>query len=632
MNFNEYIAKIIPYTVLGVIFLACFILLYLGQLELAIRGFLAVGIPALIASILVIHFPQSAFTEPVQANEDKSKLNFTHTNLLFLLIYMILLILLILNLRESFLFFSLIAISAGLILSEIVTSNYIIFLYKYLLLLKIILLFLILSIGYSLQTPMVIFTTDILGHMGYAQLIIENGFINEIGYYKYFPLLHIFNAIGSLLLGINIKTSYLLVVTLTFSISIILVYLISYKATHNVKYALLSALIYLFLRPVVYEGMSTITRTIAYLFCLYILFLIFKNGIDIRIKLLTIFFILPLILVHQTTLVYFTVIILLLFIIDRMINIDKTYTISHFYILLFVSLFISYWFYICGPLISNWLKIIFLSREFVAIDTDIEAVYPSILSTVVGQADIMFIIFLTLVGSFGQLKQNNESDHQRYILAFGSLVMLPLFIPNISQLLTIALGYRLPLIVSPLIAFSAAAGFLLCFGEFKCKHKPYLCAGMIIILMCFFFWSSCLTGKSTDFNVLPDILDKTSSNHFTESELSSFDFYKYHKNKGFIITSDHAASMYFINYRHLSSSTLINFSTFEPLRPNSYILFRIGEYDQIGKLYYTVGYSKERGFSTGIRKVLLKDKYPSPLIFWSNKLNIFNNGRIHMYL
>lgn len=104
---------------------------------------------------------------------------------------------------------------AVVILAEILTNDYankpasILF--------KIILLAANIIFGQTLKLPFYFGGTDILPHLHWIETLLANQHVTpELGSYQYFPLYHIFNAIGQLLTNLDLQTAYFAIIGLSF--------------------------------------------------------------------------------------------------------------------------------------------------------------------------------------------------------------------------------------------------------------------------------------------------------------------------------------------------------------------------------------------------------------------------------
>ena len=94
--------------------------------------------------------------------------------------------------------------------------------------------------------------------------------------YSHFPLYHIIVVSGSIIAGINVKLSLFLITGLIFAGTILFIYLLFNFTVKNNQISLLTSLIYANFAIIVVYGAYMVTRVLAYVGFIIMLFLIFK--------------------------------------------------------------------------------------------------------------------------------------------------------------------------------------------------------------------------------------------------------------------------------------------------------------------------------------------------------------------
>ncbi len=608
-----------------IILLSSLILLKLGLIDLAKNGFIYMGIPVIISGMLLINKPKmfNKTADNMRMKSSSILANFNYLALAYILLYVISICLLVSD-ERGFIYFVLIAFIALLILCEILSISIENSSLIYIILSQIILVLLNISLGYTLKKEMVIFTTDIFFHINYVLRIIESGQLGDFMFdYKFFPLFHVWNSIGILLIDIDPKIAYHIINTFIFSFSIIFIYLIAKCLVKDVKISLLAALLYIFIRPITLESMDFLTRTGANIFAIIIFYLIIRQS-NFKISGIAVFLILPLTLLHQITLLHFTFIILIFYISAIIIH-DKIET-GILYPLLFICSYTSYWLFICGPAFSKWISKISEISEPVFVDKEIVA--RSALAIFLDNIDYSLIIFLTFIGAIMLLYKFEDDYDIKHRIALGTLVLLPLYIPNTANLMRALLGYRFPLEVAHFVAIVAAVGFSRIFANFKNKFLNLI----LLISIIYFLLSSCLIGVSTDFNGMSYIFGNESSNFLTASELNSFDFCHDFTHNSTTIYTDYASRRYLDTLRSSSKNSHDIIGTnYANAKPNSFFLFRQDEYATRGILYFKLDSLKRSGFYEEIRKAVRIENLPYVDHSWLNGSKIYGNKNVCIY-
>jgi len=631
---NILLAKAIPIASVLAIAVSSLVFIRLGMFESVKKGVLFVGIPVITVSFLTFLIPGLFKERDHDALRDTniSSRLFIYPSLLFVFIFMITIALILKNQTRHFEYFFLIAAMAVIILSEIFFFNDSRS-RSGIILTQIASLVLNTTLGFTLKCPMVTFA-DIFYHMQLINTFISKGYVSsDVGLYQFFPLFHIFNAMGTMLTGAEIKESYFVVNTLSFILSVPLVYILTNYATKNTNMSLLSALIYAFSRPAVSAGLYTVTRTDASILCLMVLYLLLKGRSEVRFTALAVFMILPLNLLHQYTLVAFTSILGMLFLIE--IALHKGHKISYNYILLFVISYLAYWVYVGNYFFAYITQKLSATSEAVSIPSAAAPVIPAAESftiSLIYNLDFAIVTFMAMIGVIYQLNRRQNGNFVGHTLAVCALCMLPLYFPFISELFRPLLGYRFPFIVAPFIASVAGIGMS---RLFKPSIKRQWCnrAAIIfifVIAITFFLISSTLIGKSTDFQMLSGILGNERRGYLTQSEINSFNFYNNHFGDEESIYTDFMADQYMKAFFNLTVIPSNEVFSFETLPPNSYFIFRYEEYNS-GGLDFVTKITENTAFSRSQIETAGWRRRRDVAGIWSEGSKLYDNGSVYIY-
>ena len=621
------LSKIVSWViVIGAFFCSSIILLKFGT-KAFLSGVAFITIPLSLPAMIAIYRPGS-FESIKFSSQGKYNLKFiNHINFIciFLLLYLISIYFVFQNENRTLIYFLLVTLMGGIILLEILFFRigfWTILLQEMALLINFIL-------SYTLKHSSPIFTTDIFVHMYFIEISSEFGHLqNVMGTYASWPLFHIINTMGLILTNLQLSKSYFIINSLSFALTALFVYLIINIISKDNRLSLLAVLIYIFLRPVDYEGMNMITRSSAYVICIIILFLIIRKINSVRMTMLSVFLIIPLTLTHQSTLAFFSLILFIIYIAERLVS-KSNYT-TRYYLLLFLISILAYWFLICGPIFDQWLHVFFSTKEsiYVAKSEVVEStLLDTILKMILKTWDFSVLLAISAVGAIIHLRKKPATYETS--LALVSFILLPLIHPSVSDLFIAFLGYRWPILVSWLVAFIAANGFYFLLYKFDNK-TPYANTVSILLVLSFFLASCTMTGYSTDFEDYQNFLGKTTRSYLLDSELKSFDFYLKSNEKS-TVNSDYVSIGYLRSHTNKLSNSFSGLS-YELNSPNTYLIFRDLEYRSSGVL----DFSKEpiSGLGLGTKseiKFLKSDENPYPYISWANGLKIYNSNSVSIY-
>lgn len=392
-------------------------------------------------------------------------------------------------------------------------------------LLQIAALLLNLALGQTLTLPFYFGGGDVFDHMHSASTIISMGHITQaMGDYQYFPLFHLLNAQSALLNGLDMKTSYFVTSGLMFAVTVPLVFLLVRRLTRNVGLSLVITLVYAVTREVVYYDMYTVTRSMAFLFCLLILYLFMIRGHSLAYEALIVLVTLALVLTHQITLPVFSAMLggfmLLCLVVYR-----RIYLVGYHYFFFLVVAYLSYWMFLASPFFER------SAAGLIRVDSDIplpgvgQLKLPwqmSLLSTM----DYAIFVFLALLGMMLLLRRQTGTSAELRLFALSSIVCLALFVPGLSTyVLPGYLAYRLPIMMSPFVCMAAGvSGWLILkrLREKSAMARLRTTLG-VCLLLSYCLASPILLAGATDVD-LTRWIGHQNHQYFTQAEVSSFSF------------------------------------------------------------------------------------------------------------
>ncbi len=492
-----------------------------------------------------------------QLNENKSR--FLVLTYLLLLIWSI--ISLICDVQRPLLFIViLILMGLSIFVQILVSSN----LNKYLFFSQLFILHILLTYSLTLKYYFYFGAGDILAHFKWIEIIeILGHTTNGFGYhtYQFFPLYHIFLAMGDLIIGsssILLNHRIFLICGFLMPITDLCVYGIVYTISRDPKISAIASLLFVFNREIIFYSSYMVTRSFAFIILMLIIYLLF-----LKIKhreYLCLLFTLVLNLSHQTTLLYATFILLVL-------HVFFSYYSRHSlknYIILFIASYISYWFFIATNF-STYVMSKIVEHENVITSSKISYItggitnkYPASVVFLLDRIDyaimvllICFVLFFFLSKYKYHVKENFE------FLVIPSFIFtvfyFPTFVLLFSQLNNIFLIYRLPLLVSIFIVFLVTLGLVVFMKLLGNRPKMILIIAIFLLLSTF----SILNDKNgQDINYIRE-LNGLNNNYFNYVDTCAFYFLQQNINSNKDITyTDWESSLFFNNFLYMNSSML----------------------------------------------------------------------------
>lgn len=618
------IAKAVPYAGFGGAAAVVIIGFMLGRSDLVIRSlYLLAPISAvMIIAIIKPDWIKNDFTD----SSPRIKLSasiFQYLGLLFILIYIISICLLIGNEVRPLIYFILVGVMAALIFVEILSCGEEHSGRKGIILFQIVLVSANLIFGLTLRLPFYFGFGDVLTHMNYIDSIVKTGQVSDaLGNYQYFPNFHIFNASGTLLSGMSLQTSYYIFNGLFFLVSIPIIYLLVSQLIKNVHLPLMATLVYSLSREVIFNGMYMITRVMAFIFCLLILYILIRSRGNLKLRTISLFLVIPLVMVHQTTLLHFSGILLALALIETCMY-RNSWSIGMNFLLFFVIAYLGYWFWQSYPFIAESISNLIIAPDFTrSLPTASEV---PLFVTFTSNADLIVLVILVMIGIISLLYAHKQLVAIGTVFAVFTLAASIIYFPGFNNILAhILLTYRVALLVTPFIAFTTAAGLLLLIRRTSTDGEHMRSTLKIGISVCVIFvmtvLSTVILGNFNDLNY-GKVFGNTNRQYFTESEIAAFSF-SYQHGRDIAYYGDDASLKYMIDYLGMSQG-----EPFDSLKPESirtgYMLFRKEELESRGQLSFIT-------YDPVYQEYLYKGTDLQAK--WEQENKIFDNGSVYLYL
>jgi len=402
--------------------------------------------------------------------------------------------------------------------------------------------------GLQLKYPFYFGFTDIIPHLYFSRITLLSGHIipEDLSYgYAWFPLYHIFIAVGTDLLGIDVTLAFILLTSLAFIVLLWVIYLLFNQITKNSQISLLICLFFSTTPIVIVYSTYVVTRVMAFFGLIFFLFLAHKQIQTSKWRsfyVLTILFSLYLILVHQVSILQILVILILFLLLEVIIN--DYFAIKTRIIAFIIVTFSTYWiftsFFFTSIIVetADSTTISGLSRLRSTVQ------FGNEYSFLIDNISTAIIIFFVILGA-GYIFWAYKSKYPS-VLGLFALIMCPLFFPNpllASSFATVILRLdRFQLLLSPFFAFVIAMGLLFTLHTF---HQTKYTRKIAIVLCLLIFSYLCFSALTK--NNVSDSKDLSSENreYFTESEMNAFNFIPQFVEYNASISSDRFTSRIF---------------------------------------------------------------------------------------
>jgi len=416
-------------------------------------------------------------------------------------------------------------------------------------------------------------TTDILPHIFISEVTALTGKIipTSLSDYAYFPLYHVFIAEASEILNISIKNSLFLVTAPVYIITIIFLYYLFNYITNNRQISLLSCVLFSVSSTVLYYGANVITRTMAFIMFIVLLYLIYSVNFKrdkLSLKTLSVIVAVFLTLVHNVSLPQLVLLLIVLLASEYTIG-NNSYISKPFFILLNV-IFSAYWFFVAYVFVQRSLAPRLQSQflDSIVLTTGGSEVLQESVTDLLGLMDKSVFLFFALIG-IGFLLKNYKKNYAA-VLGLFALLTLIFYIPNplntIWQFKVLFRVDRFMLFVSPFMAFVMGYGLYI-FWNYMVKYssKKSNSALLVILLFSIFVLVSSIYSIS-DSGCLGQ---EAKHEYFTSEELSGFNhIFKYVpvNSSTKSVYTDYYASRFFYVPLIPSKSMELNISSYDNYR------------------------------------------------------------------
>jgi len=629
-----------------VILVNIFFVFILDRIDMAMRA-LIITIPVLASSIVLNHLYADEKIESRIKDilaDGQNIISIDHRILVLTFFYLFLLSIFILFYfdKRPIFYFIVVAFLYLILILQILNeksgTNLIIF--------QNIILFLNIVWGVTMRYPLYFGGTDIISHLTSAELVAITGGISHLSSsYINFPLYHIFLAESSLISGQGILFSKNLFIGIAFSLSILLVYKLTKVVTKNTTISLLSMVFYSSFSTVLSDGMYLITRNMAFIGFLFLLFIAFKYNYNSKssIRYVSMFSLFSLftLLVHQVSIFQFLLLLTLLIVI-QLIHKEYYLHVKEYFLLILITA--SYWLLLA----YSFSRHIILNILIAPVERDTEIVRTGITDTfnisayLGSNIDTMLFIFIFLIGTLCVLYYSKKAKVK--VIMLFSLILAIFFIPSPLDVMEITRDIftfqRMRSFVAPFMGIGLGIGFYFIFKGFTLSDKVKTIrplkttyhALVLFLILGFIFISITSPGISTD----TDIHDYNSSRYFDEGELATFDHvaenipnYSFIQSDRFVVryyrlASRNTSDVKEVEWPYHLQRPLYNISDLSESADNNYVIYRRGEFYEKNVLVFGHG-SRRFSYRRTEENQLELESY------LEKNIRIYDNGNNHIY-
>lgn len=595
----------------------------LGRWDYSVRG-LIVAVPSLIASIILIYRFRHQTTDvdeiPIVYFSTKRLPYF-----LFVLFYLMSVIALLTGINRIVYYFFVAALYLIIfvqIFSYKICSNAII--------LEIMSVMANVIYGTTLVYPLFFRTTDILIHNILSTVTFLSGHTIPVDLdasYAPFPLFHIYNVMSSNILGFSTQETHFIVMCLAYIIVIFFIYRIFKVVSNNDQVSLLACLCFSVTPIILLEGVMIVTRTIAFVGFVILLYLIFsaKERDSIIFNALIILFSIFIILVHQVSIALIVPLIILFMVCEFILD-EKQYF-STYLMLFIITSFSAYWIFssrlFLDNLIGQRIKLDYFDfgeKHQTLIDPSLDQMQAAVMF-LQNQIDMGIFLFFALIGIVYILYR--QKPQYLPVVAMFSLFALILYVPNpifTSQTITIMFRIdRFWILISPFMAFVMASG-IFWLSKLSQRHtRSKISYSLVTFLFVLFVLLSLQ-------NPILEITSKEGRLYFTEGELSGYGHVTEKIPYGSELHSDYQTARFF-HHKYFSLTEELGLPYYksnilrdikESPQDDEYIIFRDSKFED-GRITFEKAGEFINFVSNEENKKDVKNLYDNNDIIYSNR-------------
>jgi len=540
----ENLANIFPYLVLLAYIAGCIFCLLIDRIGYLINGSV-MAIPAILGSFTFILIKKKDLD--LSKTTEVYSYNCARSVMLFSLFYVFTILIFLMTPAGSKWGLLTILILYAIIFIQILSRG----LAPAVVLIEIMLTLAVTIYSYTLRPALYFGWTDILPHTYMSTVTYLSGHVipGGFGNYTHFPLYHVFVAISSHIIGLDIQTSLFITTGLVFSSTVLFLYYLVNVIFHDEQISLIIALMYAMNADVIYYGTYMVTRTMAYvgfLILLYLLYSLTTSGADARYstvrptvrKVLVVITVIFMLLVHQISTPMIIILLGLFFILELYTH-DKIHVTLAF-LMVPITLCASYWLFIAYSFLGELVPRTDLSLYQNIVFTDV--VHHLGLSFLMNQIDTLLIVFFALIGAIYLIwKQQPRYSIVLGILGFLAILLnVPSILSTVFQLVEILRIDRYALLFLPFLAIAMGFGLSIFSRYLTAGKVPIRVVGILLIALVVLYGIGSLGFVMVESDELSYTRDS-----FNQDEIAGFDHVLKTVPSGSFLYSDHYTSRFF---------------------------------------------------------------------------------------
>ena len=598
--------RMFPYLLIGGIALTAALTISIGNLELAMRGLETIGIPVVVASMVLIggrhigQYPHPG-TYSRYSNSVVSRLAVRKqvTVSAFLVLFAVSVWLLTVGQYRPWTYFVVVSLIYAVVLFQILVRKF----DPRVVLAEILAVMLNLIYGVTLKYSYYFGWTDIFGHMSLAKITYQTGYTvpeSVSPTYASFPLYHILVSEATYFLGLDMKTVLFVITPIPYVVMVVLLYYMLATSFRDDRVPALVTVLYSANTIVLFYGSYMITRTMAFVGFGFLLYLMYKSANEetstyiYLLVLMTIFTT----TVHQVSMPQITALLLGLYICKKIVGLPRFLRLRTLSLIVFV--FLSYWVLFAWDFVLLLYNIYTRPEQYDEVEVlalGSKSIERSPLVEFARRARYLVQNQLTVFYAILGIGTGLYEKHPKYVhtLLLYSLLTLGLFVPNplrmIGQAMDLFRFDRFMLLVSPFVAIAMAVGVVSLFRQVNHSRSDAIrwagTALVFVLVIAYVFASVSHPLVASDSEDLPW---SDQRKHLTESEVEGFDFVLQTSDQQSIVHSDSTARRFYRFYnrlypKQLESAVFLNaseISTYE-----GYTVFRNEKFREEGLEFAT---------------------------------------------
>lgn len=401
--------------------------------------------------------------------------------------------------------------------------------------------------SYTLRPALYFGTTDLMPHSYMATITYLSGHVipAELGTYTYFPLYHVFVTLSSHMLGLDIETALFVTTGLIFSTTVLFLYYLVSSIFRNDQITLLVVLAYAMNADVIFYGTYVVTRTMAYVGFLILLYLVYsmtetKPDTMYAItrpatrRVFAVIMVVFILLTHQVSMPMIIALAGLLLLLERLI--DARRHMSPAFLMVPISLFASYWLFVAYPFVKDLFPRADLSVYQNIVLTDaVNQGWNFLLS----QIDTLFVVFFALLGAIYLIWKQQPG----YSIVFGMLGLIAIIL-NVPSVLTVVFQLvsvlrieRFAILFLPVLTIAIGVGIYVLIRYLAALNLSPRWVGAVMIILIVLYGVSSLGSVRGE----PSYVRYS----FNQDEITGFDYVLENVPSGSVLHTDYYTLRFF---------------------------------------------------------------------------------------